>query len=333
MINAVETQSIPPIYKATSPLASLDATDASTEVAFRLSQIRMANTFHDFVRGHDYLAKITHKLDANHVIMHVNGHHIQMTFDQNLALGQQLQLRFMGSNPTPSFMLLNTFQLGVNDAQTQVSNTGQWVNQILHSDYPVHPQAKLNAISPMTQTPVTQPQRIAHDIQQTVSMSGLFYESHLAEFTQGQRSINSIMLEPQNALHHQHNAITVQQLHLLETNKFEWQGQVWQNQIMQFSIEKLPNNVNVTNQEHHHSAEEPPVAFESRLHLDLPKLGSISASLHLVQGQLRIHLNAEDANTLAMFCQDKASLIQAFEYTSQKLSTLSIESEHATHAR
>lgn len=333
MISAIETQSIPPIYKATSPLASLDATDAATEVAFRLGQIRMANTFHDFVRGHDYLAKITHKLDANHVIMHVNGHHIQMAFDQNLPLGQQLQLRFMGNNPTPSFMLLNTVHHGVNDAQTQVSSTGQWVTQILHAEYPASTQAKFNAVSPMTQIPLTQPHYIAQDIQQTVSMSGLFYESHLAEFTQGQRSITSIMQEPQNGLHHQHNAMTVQQLNVLETNKFEWQGQVWQNQMMQLSIEKLPIDINVNTQEHHYSPEESAVAFESQLHLDLPKLGSISTILRLAHGQLSVQMNVEDANSLAMLRQDKSSLIQAFEHVSQKLSALSIESEHASHTR
>lgn len=346
MITFNDSLSIHPIYKVSTPIATLDATDTASEVDFRLGQIRMAHSFHDFVKGHDYIAKITQKLDANQVLVNVNGHHIQMTLEQELALGKQLHLRFLGSNPTPSFMLLNQAHTHSADADIQLSQTAKLISQMmqtesiplaLRSQTSVQGQAVQQPqniwTSPVTALPLGNSALIAHDIKHMVSMSGLFYESHLAAYAQGQRSLTSLLQEPQNLAPQTINAVTAQQLQTLESNKFEWQGQVWQNQHMHLSIEKLAIPANY---EHHAQAKQSETVtspIESHLQLNLPKLGDVRAVIRLENGQLKIHVSAQDNNTVEAMKQASHDLIDAFKDAQQSLIALSITSEDANAKR
>lgn len=338
MISSAESTGVQPILKASAPLASLDVTDTASEVDFRLGQIRMANTFHDFVKGHDYLGKITAKLEAPLVMVNVNGHNIQMAMDKDLPIGQQLQLKFMGASPNPSFLLLDQTKSSLANPQTSLSEAAQTISQYLRAangDMNILGQQKhsLMQAQPVTATPLLNPQQIAQDIKQTVSMSGLFYESHLAAHTQGQRSIASILQEPHNTKPQQVAQLVPQQLQVLENNRFEWQGPIWQNQMMQMSIERLP--AKQTDFEDYSQSERTPndttEHYESKLHLELPKLGSIHARLLLVNGQLQLSLSAEQESTARTMQLERSTLTQAFADATEalKLTHLHIAQHHA----
>lgn len=340
MIISTENTGVQPILKATAPLASLDVTDTASEVDFRLGQIRMANTFHDFVKGHEYLGKITAKLDAPLVMVNVNGHQIQMAMEKDLPVGQQLQLRFMGATPNPSFLLLDSPKSSLTNPETHLSDAAQRITQYLrftHSDTNTLGQqtSMVQQAQPVTTAPLLNPQQIAQDIKQSVSMSGLFYESHLASHAQGQRSIASILQEPHNAQPQQIAHLVPQQLQVLENNRFEWQGPIWQNQMMHMSIERLSSGqVHQRDDDHATSKLNEPVEhYESKLHLNLPKLGNINARLLLINGQLQLTLSAEQASTTQAMRLESHALTQAFADASDalKLTRLNIENHTIKH--
>ncbi|GAB4115178.1 MAG: hypothetical protein Fur0026_00660 [Sideroxydans sp.] len=132
------------------------------------------------------------------------------------------------------------------------------------------------------------PVQLAERLHQALSHSGLFYESHQAQWIAGTRSTPQLLQEPHNLLPNptapadpgaaartstlpeQLQAIVQQQLHALENRQVIWQGLVWPEQEMRWEVGE--------------EAAQPPAApaekqWVTALHLDLPALGGIHARL------------------------------------------------------
>lgn len=153
--------------------------------------------------------------------------------------------------------------------------------------------------------------QLAVRLKETLSQSGLFYESHQAQWIEGGRSTAKLLQEPQNLppeqtrllldskvlpeLSHalpgvpEHlQALVQQQMNALDTRQILWQGPVWQEQEAQWSIRE----------------EEPPPGQEERarqwvtqIELDLPHLGEVQATLRFSSNGLSLSLDACDAAT------------------------------------
>lgn len=88
-----------------------------------------------------------------------------------------------------------------NDVRAVLSNTAQLISQLLtgrHGEAEPLPLGRTDSLLPATLTPTAQ--HIAPALQQAVNQSGLFYESHLRQWTEGARPLQSIQGEPQAAL-------------------------------------------------------------------------------------------------------------------------------------
>lgn len=83
---------------------------------------------------------------------------------------------------------------------TSLSPTGQLVAQLMRADpgAAAMPHA-ITSPQPIVDAGVT-PQTIAQTLSRVVSESGLFYESHLTEWAQGKRDLESLLREPQARL-------------------------------------------------------------------------------------------------------------------------------------
>lgn len=83
---------------------------------------------------------------------------------------------------------------------SSLSPTGRLVAQLLRNDpaAPAAPQFIASADPIVGDTAV--PQAIAQSLARVVSESGLFYESHLLEWTQGKRELETLLREPQARL-------------------------------------------------------------------------------------------------------------------------------------
>ncbi|MDP1633050.1 MAG: flagellar hook-length control protein FliK, partial [Gallionellaceae bacterium] len=171
-------------------------------------------------------------------------------------------------------------------------------------------------------------------LHEALSRSGLFYESHQAQWIAGTRPTAHLLQEPQNQLQPKPAAAPIanpaqassaantahaaegrmpppamagdpraaapnipehlqtlvqQQLNALETRQVLWQGQVWQGQEMRWEVrEESPRHTAQGLEEGQ---------WITRIDLDLPNLGGVTAQLSLTGGTLTLQLEASDGQT------------------------------------
>lgn len=146
------------------------------------------------------------------------------------------------------------------------------------------------------------PQRL----RQVVRESGMFYESHLARWSRGELSLESILREPQARLGQSAPGVAGapelrnmpeeaarlagRQLMLLEGGPFVWQGQVWPGQAIEWRIEA---DAHGSAEAHAHPE------WRTELRLTLPRLGEVHAVLSLSAAGLALTLTAGDAESSA----------------------------------
>lgn len=178
--------------------------------------------------------------------------------------------------------------------------------------------------------------QLAVRLHDALSHSGLFYESHQAQWIAGTRPTAHLMLEPQNqlqsALPHTETAtrsapatqptpataaeagriptpvgtaeaprsampdvpehlrtLVQQQMNALETRQVLWQGPVWQGQEMRWEVrEESPRHTPLGLEEGQ---------WVTRITLDLPSLGGVSAQLSLTGESLSLKLQADNTAT------------------------------------
>lgn len=178
---------------------------------------------------------------------------------------------------------------------------------------------------------------LAGKLHQALSQSGLFYESHQAQWLAGSRNTAQLMQEPQNqpadkvkaafgldanlartnadaALNpgqpkisipgvpdHLHPLIQ-QQLNALETRQVQWQGQIWPEQKMDWEI--------------HEETAHAPSGDEGRqwvtqIHLSLPRMGDVTATLRFSQNGLTLTLDADQDATRVKLGSASSTLVAA----------------------
>ncbi|MFH0934778.1 MAG: flagellar hook-length control protein FliK [Pseudomonadota bacterium] len=177
--------------------------------------------------------------------------------------------------------------------------------------------------------------QLAGKLHEALSHSGLFYESHQAQWIAGTRPTAHLLLEPQNQLQPKPAAaplanpvqasaaantalaaegrmpptamtaemqraaapnipehlqtLVQQQMNALETRQVLWQGQVWQGQEMRWEVhEESPRHTAQGMEEGQ---------WITRIDLDLPNLGGVSAQLSLTGESLSLKLEAVDEQT------------------------------------
>jgi hypothetical protein len=167
---------------------------------------------------------------------------------------------------------------------------------------------------------------LADKLNHALSHSGLFYESHQAQWIAGMRSTPLLMQEPQNQLPHQNTAIlneaakmnapitlnaipehlqnlVQQQLHALENRQVLWQGVAWEGQEMRWEVrEESPRRSTTGEQEGQ---------WITEIHLDLPRLGNLSARLSLNGGAVNLTFSARDEKTRELLGNASTQLVSA----------------------
>jgi flagellar hook-length control protein FliK len=161
---------------------------------------------------------------------------------------------------------------------------------------------------------------IAAGLQQAVGKSGLFYESHVAEWAQGARALAELNGEPQQQLAREGvrqqplDPATAQfinlQLATQEQAHVAWQGNLWPGQPMQLEVQR---QVHDDRREGHDEAGEAEAPWHSRLRLHFPELGELDARLTLAGGRLQVQFAAGNDTTAALLRRHMGSLAGALE--------------------
>lgn len=176
------------------------------------------------------------------------------------------------------------------------------------------------ALSPHPNPP---PEQLAAALKDAVGKSGLFYESHVAEWSAGQRSLADLgqepqMLRPASATDPAAAQLINLQLQTQEQARVAWQGQVWPGQEMRWEIQRDESEGSRAQGE-----AEPEPGWQSALKLRFPLLGEIGARFALRGEQLHLQLDA-GADASPVLRAHAARLEAAMQAAGTPLSSLSI---------
>lgn len=240
------------------------------------------------------------------------------------------------SNPSPSQVALDSAGWA---ASLDLSSTAMLIESLQTADAAGGASSALiQILSPLlagAPTPNTNaPDALATALNQSIGQSGLFYESHLADWSAGNLSLNALLTEPQaartdeaspqvsaNAMHSSADApmntgkdpspgggatasidtrlatLVQAQLSVLDQQGFTWQGFIWPGQaaLIQFFRDQQEQG----NDSSPNKSDAKP-AWRSRITLELPRMGTVNAELLLHQSQLTIRMDtrASEVKTL-----------------------------------
>jgi len=279
-----------------------------------------------FTLGQKYLAQVEARLMGGSSLVNVAGQLLDMRLPPAAAkVGNQIDLTLVAQSPRLQFLLAS------NAPATSQTATLSPIGQFLaHLFKPAPPT--LNQTAPLLPAPPTTSHALPSILQQAIAQSGLFYESHLAQWANGRKSLDSVKQMPQSALP-AHTAImdletpapdtakilpiVQQQLQALETGQLHWRGDIWPDQAMEWIIHEQPAN--------HADTIESPACWQTHLRLQLPKLSEINATLIIDAQGVRIKLNASAEATTHLMKDEQAALIAALSATGLTVQAIEIE--------
>ena len=220
---------------------------------------------------------------------------------------------------------------GAESEHTTLSRTGQAIGGVLAAAARAEaPQTAALGRAPIVGAPTGDAASIASGLQQAVGKSGLFYESHVAEWAQGARALAELNAEPQQqaAREGQRPApadpATAQfinlQLATQEQAQLSWQGNLWPGQPLALEVRREVEN----EQEGQGDGEEAAGrAWHSRLRLTFPGLGDVDARLTLHGGTLQLRVSASE-DSAALLRRELPSLAQALDAAGTPLAAFDV---------
>lgn len=277
-----------------------------------------------FLVGQEYLATVAAKTTDGKQLVEIEGQLLKMDLGSQVDKGQTLSLRFMQSQPVPTFYLLSADKSN-SAATAAISKTGFLLGSIIKQANEEGASMRYQANGEVTQQPQN-PQQLGLDLKNALQRSGLFLESHLAEVVAGKRTIESMRPELQNLANNTPNTVLntlpAQQLAALEHQRLSWHGEIWQNQTMDWDVTFDEPREHAEQSGQDETQKTKPVSSEITMHL--PNLGKVSARIGVVDGRISIHMLTENPQTLATFKKERQQLFASMVNKGQAIEALTV---------
>lgn len=239
--------------------------------------------------GQQVKAEIIANLPNNLFLARIAGKLYKLEIPLNIQPGETLEMSFVAAEPRVTFQVLRQAGGG---ASVQLTSMGKWLATVLGEATPPAPPAE-----PLLQDPAQGAALLATRLKESVTRSGLFYESHLAQWAAGGGELKELLKEPQGKLSpaatgaapEAHDAgpadartlpLIREQLVLMNSGVFNWRGEAWPGQGMELTVT-----------EGEEDASEP--GLEAALSLQLPHLGGIRAALRFTGEGLAVEFVCE----------------------------------------
>ncbi len=173
-----------------------------------------------------------------------------------------------------------------------LSPAARLLAQVLQNAQGAPASASVTGTAPLVPQGAPDPAQLASQLQQAIAKSGLFYESHVAEWAEGKRPLSELMGEPQAhkppgtpptdpALARMINM----QLAGQEQGQLTWQGQFAPGQPLEWKVTR-------EGEKDSRGGDEPEPGWQSGLRLRFARLGEVKASITLRGRQVQIDLQA-----------------------------------------
>ena len=264
-------------------------------------------------------ARVDAKLPDGSYKVLVAGQELRMSLPTFVAAGDTLELAFVTREPSPTFKLQSVLPQGSAEAPS-LSTAGRLVAAAMLQPGQT-PMPTTAAVSgPLLSAAPADGARLSGQLAHTLSTSGLFYESHQAQWVAGTRDLPQIMQEPQakllrsaqadaqtgtQAIAPQALPLVQMQLATLDTSVVMMQLEIWPRQWMQWTVEEQPTDANAQDE----GAPQPD--WNTRLRLVLPRLGELNAMLSFGAGGVMIRVEADKAASAELLQTNGASLQEA----------------------
>ena len=252
-------------------------------------------------------AQIVARLPGGIYRVAIGGQQLRMALPDYLTPGQTVELRVVTSEPQLTFALKEATAPSLSSAARLLSALA--------------PQSGALTAAPLASTAeglVASAPEMSAVLQQSLVQSGLFYESHLAQWLAGDRNLSEILEEPQARitkdakfpgsspassgnvvlpLDAQALNLVQYQLAALDSSRVLLQFEVWPGQWLRWEVEEAGEEERDKNRPDAGSPDSAP-AWRTRLEMVLPQLGALSARLTLGAQGLDVQVDAaEPAST------------------------------------
>ncbi|MDO9421300.1 MAG: flagellar hook-length control protein FliK [Herminiimonas sp.] len=142
--------------------------------------------------GKEYQAQVLSRLTDGSFLVKVDDAVASMKLPAGSKAGDTLDLTLLSTQPRPTF-ILGKAEAG---ATTSLSNAGRLIGNMLQLAQQDGMPSAIVGKTPLVATPGASPPQIAAALQNAVTFSGLFYESHVAQWAAGSRPASDLLLEP-----------------------------------------------------------------------------------------------------------------------------------------
>lgn len=222
---------------------------------------------------------------------------------------------------------------------TSLSNAAKLIDSLLQASQQGNMSNAINGNAPLYPNPGLQTAVLAANLRQAIQLSGVFYESHVAQWAGGQRSLAELQKEPQAQMrqqardggnilqradpgHSQMGQIINLQLNALEQHRLIWQGQAWPGQDMHWEI----TQEDAHDKERHPDGEHDG-AWQSTVRFNFKHLGGVEASIHLVGEHIHIQINTDKQDTVAKLNAHSHLLKESMLAAGSPLDTLTVKKD------
>jgi hypothetical protein len=212
-------------------------------------------------------------------------------------------------------------------ANASISTAGKMLGDVIAAAQKAETQASAAVgRTPLLGGPSADAGAIAQALKDGLGKSGLFYESHVAEWAEGARPRADLAAEPQaRGMPPPTDPNTAQfinlQLNAHEQGRVAWQGQLWPGRDMQWEVER-----DASGRQEHGDGEDGGT-WQSSLRLRFGALGDLAARVVLSGDQLHIRLDARDESVKGLLDAHRARLAEALDAAGTPLSTLTIHDD------
>jgi len=213
---------------------------------------------------------------------------------------------------------------GADGASASISTAGKVLGDVVAAAQQAGTQASAAVgRTPLLDGPSFDAGAIAQALRDGIDKSGLFYESHVAEWADGTRPRADLALEPQaRGMPPPTDPDTAQlinlQLNAHEQGRIAWQGSLWPGQDVHWEVERDASS------RQDGGAGEDGATWQSSLRLRFGALGELAARVVLAGDQLHIRVDAPDAGIKGLLDAHQARLAQALDAAGTPLATLAI---------
>jgi len=342
MLPRADLTSIRPVAAIDAPRPLVTVADARQDTLALLSRIAL---------GQQVRATVLSMLEDGSALARVADAVVRLNLPVQAKVGDTLQLIKAGTEPRPTFLLAPGAQ-AEGGATTTVSAAGRLIDHLLQNARRDGAPAALQGNAPLLKSAQMPPAQIATALRTALEFSGLFYESHLAQWTSGHRTLPDVLREPQaqearqlaaqaaqagaartaepaaDAPARQTTQLIPLQLETLEQQRVLWRGELWPGQPLEWEIGRDDGSEDDGGQQRAAGTDAEP-AWHSVVRFELPRLGKVSAALRLAGDRLQLQLRTETDDAALALRRHGGQLSEALAAAGSTLESLKVQRDAA----